>query len=183
MSSREEIKALRRVIKKNKRYMQFLEMFERNPAYAINFDAFHEELQMLHMTRQTRELRRKKNSMRQFPEKVLDSMLQDQATRSRCTEIRGQCVKISSAMEKTLGNLRDYLLSEFGHHLKGIGAQAERKAFIEAIMKPFYEFLHQVQTLDKSAALIVEDIDQAGYMYTNLVKLVIVLTKPEQVSL
>lgn len=183
MSSRDELKAFRRTIKQNKRFQQFLDMFERNPAYAIDFDGYHEELQRLHTTRQVRELHRKKKQSIQFPVKVLEAMLQDQATRSRCTEILGECVKISSAMDKTLSNLRDYLLSEYAHILKGIGTQVERKAFMESVMKQFYEYLSQIQTLDKSARLVVDDIDQAGYMYRNVVEVIKVLSRPEQVSL
>lgn len=178
----EEIKALRRIIKKNKRFQQFLEMFEKNPAYAIDFDSLHEELQLLHTTRLTRELRRKKKSL-QFTDKVVDAMLQDQSTRSRCAEILNDCVRIATSMSKTLSNLRDYLLTEYGSHLKRIGAQSERKAFVESVMKPFYEYIAQVQTLEASSKIIIEDIDQAGYMYTNLAKIIVVLTRPDQISI
>lgn len=181
MSNREELKAIRRILKKNPRYTQFLENFRGNPAYNINFEEYHEELQRLHTTRLTRELKRKKT--RSFPEKVLDAMLQDQSTRSRCAEILGQCTKISNAMERTLSKLRDYLCSEYGETLKRVGAQAERKAFVEAIMRDFYDFYDEVKTLEKSASIVIEDIDKANYMFKNLVEIIKVLSRPEQVML
>lgn len=181
MSSREALKAIRSTIKKNPRYKQFLENFRGNPAYNINFEEFHEELQRLHTTRLTRELKRKKS--RSFPEKVLDAMLQDQSTRSRCAEILGQCTKISNAMERTLSKLRDYLCAEYAGYLKTVGAQGERKAFVESIMRDFYDFYDEVKTLENSARIVIEDIDKANYMFKNLVEIIKVLSRPEQVML
>lgn len=181
MSNREELKAIRRIIKKNQRYQQFLENFRGNPAYNIDFEEFHEELQRLHTTRLTRELKRKRT--RSFPEKVCEAMLQDQSTRSRCAEILGQCTKISGAMERTLSKLRDYLCAEYADTLKRIGAQGERKAFVEAIMRDFYDFYDEVKTLEKASSIVIEDIDKAGFMFKNLVEIIKVLSRPEQVIL
>jgi len=181
MSSREELKAIRKKIRQDERFQQFLKNFRGNPAYQIPFETYHEELQRLHTTRLTRELKRKKS--RSFPEKALDAMLQDQATRSRCAEILGECSKISSAMERTLSKLRDYLLSEYGGYMKIVGTVAERKAFVEAVMRDFYDFFDEVKTLEKSAGIVIEDIDKANYMYKNLVELIKVLSRPEQVML
>jgi hypothetical protein len=181
MSSREEWKAIRRILKKNPRYQQFLENFRGNPAYNIDFEEFHQELQRLHTTRLTRELKRKKS--RSFPEKALDAMLQDQSTRSRCAEILGQCTKISSAMDRNLSKLRDYLCSEYSDSLKRVGTQVERKSFVEALMRDFYDFFDEVKTLEKSASIVIEDIDKANYMFKNLVEIIKVLSRPEQVIL
>lgn len=178
--TKEEIKALRRIIKKDKKFIRFREAYEGNPAFNIDFEDFHEELKRLHETRSTRHLKRKSKG---FTEDVIDGMLQDQATRSRVAEILGQCVKISSSVEKTLNNLRDYLLSEFSTQLKRLGAQTERKMFIESVMSSFYEYVSDVQTLEKSCRLIVDDIDKAGYTYRNLVEAIKILSRPEQVSL
>jgi pyrimidine operon attenuation protein/uracil phosphoribosyltransferase len=51
------------------------------------------------------------------------------------------------------------------------------------VMKRFYEFFNQVQTLEKHARLIIEDVDKAGYTYRNLVEAIKILSRPEQVSL
>lgn len=92
----EERNALRRIIKKHKIYQRYLELFQSNPAFRINFEAYHNEIETMHITRRTRNLKRKRNV--QFIENVVDAMLDDQACRSRCAEILGECVKISNAM-------------------------------------------------------------------------------------
>jgi len=181
MSSREQQKAIRSTIKKNKRFQQFLENFRGNPAYNIDFESYHSELQRLHTTRITRELKRKRS--RAFPEKVCEALLQDQATRSRCAEILGECTKISHAMERTLSKLRDYLCAEYASYLKSVGAQGERKAFVESIMRPFYDYFDEVKGLEKAAQIVIEDIDKAGFMFKNLVEVIKVLSRPEQVLL
>lgn len=176
-----DIGALRRVIKRDSRFKQFLKNFQGNPAYNLDFAELHSELQRLHATRITRELRRKRS--RSFPEKLAEAMLQDQAVRSRCAEILGECAKINDAMTRTLSNVRDYLLSEYAGNLKVIATATERKAFVESSMKQFYEFQSDVAVLEKSAKIIIEDIDKANYMFRNMVELVKVLSRPEQVLL
>lgn len=182
MSSKEQLAAIRRRVKKDKKYRRFNDLFESNPNFAMPFEDLHEELTALHTTRKTRHLRRRKNSM-SFGHDLVDGMLQDQAARSRATEILAQCVKVTDGMKEMLTNLRDYLSVEYSSMLKVIGTVAERKAFIENVMRPFYQFLNQIETLQQHCNLLITDIDKANYTYKNLVEVLKVLVRPEQVSI
>lgn len=178
----EQLDALKRVLQKDQKLLNFKRAFEGNPAFSMNFVDLHEELDTLHSTRSVRTLRRKKGS--DFAEEVLDSMLQDQATRSRCAEILGACVKVRGSISETLDNLRDYLIVTYSSKLKLIGGtQAERKAFVESVMRRFYKFLAEVEQLEEHCKVIITDIDKAGFTYTNIVETVKILSAPERVRL
>lgn len=179
--TKEELAAIKRIIRKDKKFQRMKELYETNPAYSIDFEGFHKEISTIHLTRNTRSLRRKKSN--QFVENVIDAMLQDAAGRSRIVEILGQCVKIGTSMEKTVSNVRDYLLSEYTVVLRKLGTQTERKYFVESVMRAFYEYLSQIETLEKHARLVVDDIDKAGYVYKNLIESIKILTRPEQTHL
>lgn len=176
-----ELDALKRVLRKDKKLLRFKDNFEGNPNFSLNFDKLHEELERLHATRSVRTLRRKNHD---FAEEVLDSMLQDQATRSRCTEILGACIKIRGALSDTLDNIRDYLIMTYSSKLKLVGGtQSERKAYVETVLRPFYKYLTEVSMLEEHCKVIIQDIDKAGFAYTNLVETIKILSAPERVRL
>lgn len=174
----ERMSMIRRRIRSDSKYQRFKESFRSNPNTAIDFDGLHEELSRLHKTRSVRSLRRKSKG---FVDDVVDALLQDQQHRSRCAEILGDCVKISGAMTDTLDNLRDYLLIEFTDLLKGVGTVKERQSVVESVLRPFYQYLEQVEQIKQHAKIIVEDIDKAGYAFTNLVASIQLLSRPERI--
>lgn len=182
MSSKEQLAAIRRRVKKDPKVKRFQEAFDTNPAFSLPFSTLHEELSSMHTTRMTRSLRRGKNSIN-FTRNIVDAMLQDQAVRSRCTEILGECVKINNGMKTTLQHLRDYLLVEHSAILRTLPTQAERKSFIEYVLRSFYEYLQNIDTLQEHCRIVIEDIDKAGYSHKNTIEAIKILVKPEQVTL
>ena len=172
---------IKRALRRDQKLVRFKKMFEGNPNFSMNFEDLHEELETMHSTRKVRTLNRKRGD---FAEEVLDSMLIDQSTRSRCAEILGACVKVRGALSETLDNLRDYLIFAYSARLKSVGGtQAERKAFVESVLRPFYKFLSNVSQLEEHCKVIITDIDKAGFTYTNLVETIKILSAPERVRL
>ena len=107
-------------------------------------------------------------------------MLQDQAYRSRCTEILASCISIDGGFQETLVNLRDYLLLEYGARIsRGRTTKDERRQFMENVLRPFFRYLHRVDQLKSHAKYLIDDIDKAGYTYRNLVESIKLLGKPE----
>lgn len=174
----ERMSMIRRRIRDNVKYQRFKEAYNKNPNNVINFEALHEEMTRLHKTRAVRSLRRKAKG---FVDEVVDALIQDQQTRSRCAEILGSCVTITGTMTDTLNNLRDYLLLEYSDLLKSIGTVKERQAVVESVLRPFYKYLEQVEQVRVHAKIIIEDIDKAGYAFTNLVSAIQLLSRPERV--
>lgn len=174
----EKISMIRRRIRDNKKYQQFKEAHQCNPNNVIDFAGLHDEMSRMHKTRAVRALRRKSKG---FIDEVVDALLQDQQARSRCTEILGVCVNVSGAMAETLDNLRDYLVIEYSDLLRSLGTVKERQAVVESVLRPFYKYLSEIEQLRAHARLIIEDIDKAGYAFTNLVHVAQMMAKPERI--
>lgn len=176
---KEDLDALRRIVKKDAKYKRFKEMADANPNLRLPFDDLHEELERMQRTRNVRSLSRKDKG---FTNSVVDAMLQDQSYRSRCTEILASCISIEGTFSETLCNLRDYLLLEYGGRMgRGRTTKEERRQFMENVLRPFFKYLHKVEQIKKHAKYIVDDIDQAGYTYRNLVESIKLMGKPETV--
>lgn len=173
---RESIAAIRRIVRKDKRYVRFKEAAEHNPNLQLPFEKLHTELERLMGTRSIRSLSR---SDVNFTSSVVDAMLQDQAYRSRCTEILASCIAISGTFNDTLNNLRDYLILEYGHRISTRTTKAERQQFMESILRPFYKYLNQVDQLKEHAKYLIDDIDKAGFTFRNLIEGIKLLGRPE----
>jgi hypothetical protein len=176
--NREELAHLRRTVKKDSKFIKFKDAVERNPNLRLPFEDLHEELDRMQRSRGVRSLNRKDKN---FTGSVVDAMLQDQAYRSRCTEILASCLSISGTFQDTLTNLRDYLILEYASRIPGRSTKEEKRQFMENVLRPFFLYLHNVDQLREHAKYIVTDIDQAGYTYRNLVESIKLLGKPESI--
>lgn len=174
----QKIAMVRRRIREDEKYKRFKTAHKNNPNNVIDFDGLHKEMARIHKTRSVRSLKRKSKG---FVDDVVDALLQDQQARSRCAEIMGNCVTISGNMTQTLDNLRDYLVTEFSELLKSVGTVGERKMVVESVLRPFYEYLNNVDQIKLHAKIIIEDVDKAGYGFTNLVNSLQLLSRPERI--
>lgn len=172
----ESIKALRRIVRKDERYLRFRRAAERNPSLQIPFEELHEELTRLMATRSIRALSR---SDVNFTSSVVDAMLQDQAYRSRCAEILASCIAVSGAFQETLTNLRDYLVLEYGSRISTRTTKGERQQFMESTLRPFYKYVNEVEQLKEHARYLMDDIDKAGFTFRNLIEGIKLLGRPE----
>lgn len=174
-----EIDAIKRTIRADEHYKKFKATFASNPRFCIDFDGLLEELHTMHSVRKTRRLKRK----RTLVEDAVDAMLLDQSTRSRCAEIVAQIMEVEHVFNTTVTNMRDYILVEYAQYLKSVGTQAERKVFVESLLRIYYKYLSNLQNVKQVAQYIIQDVDKAGFMFTNLVATLQILSRPEQVTL
>lgn len=174
----QKVKMIRRRIRDDEKYKRFKVAQKNNPNNVIDFENLHKEMARLHKTRSVRSLKRKSKG---FVNDVVDALLQDQQARSRCAEIVSICIEISGSMTQTLDNLRDYLVTEYAELLKAVGTVGERKMVVESVLRPFYEYLSNIEQLRQHAKVIMEDVDKAGYGFTNLVNTLQMLSRPERI--
>lgn len=174
MSSKQDLDHIRRLVKKDDKYLRFKRSVEKNPNLQLAFDDLHEELDRMQRTRQIRSLERRSKT---FTMNVVDAKLQDQQYRSRCTEILASTIPITGTFNETLTNLRDYLLLEYGKRIGG--TKNERQQFMENVLRSFFRYLHKVEQLKEHVRFIIDDIDKAGYTFNNLIELIKLLGKPE----
>ena len=171
---KEKLNHIRRLVKADEKYIAFKKSVEKNPTLVMPFEDLHEELERMHKTRSVRSLHRRD---KRFTEAVMDANLQDQQYRSRCSEIMGSTLPFTGTFQETLTNLRDYLLLEYGKRIGG--TKHERQQFMENVLRPFFRRLHIVEQLKAHCKFIMEDIDQAGYTFKNMIEYIKLLGKPE----
>lgn len=153
-------KTIVELIRKNKRYKRLLETFDNAKIYNIPCERLIGELKDIHSLREVRRL-----SIRDpdYVDKLLNANAQDQAQRSRCTEILMQCLEVTEKLNRALAALKDYLLLEFSDHLRPLRTKEERLLVLNVALRKFSRFLENVAVVKGIADLVIADIDKAGW--------------------
>jgi hypothetical protein len=93
--------------------------------------------------------------------------------------MRMMLVNIQSDFRSGVDNLHDFLIIENSQRLKIFGTIKERDRFMQAVLRNFYEYLREIETLLLEIDYMVTDIDKAGYAAKNMVDLYSVIFKNE----
>ena len=165
----EEIKRLRKMLRKDSQYKKVDKFFER-VSEEISVTGLYEEIQRLHKMRSSRVLER---SNKGFLDKVVEANLQDQSYRSRLAEIQMECAKAISKYEPIVEDLISYMHIQHLESLKGFfSAKSDRIEFLQGLCKDTHRFLREIASVEEAAKTIIVDIDKAGYMFKNLIEAV-----------
>lgn len=170
MIDRQRLAHIRKLIRRDKRLSDLEDRFNNLPYYQINGKELHAEIKRIHMVRKTRQLNRKSKT---FVGDITESLIDDQAHRSRLTEILMECVKIIRNLENTLESIEGHLLLEYSELLSEIRTKSERESFIHHnILKEYFKHIEKVERIKQVAEFVIVDIDKAGYMLKNLIEAV-----------
>ena len=168
MADKQDLLRIKRLIQKDKRVKKLDRAFEQLAEYNLPIREMYEEIERIHMTRKTRHLDK---SSETFVQDVTDPMLNDQASRSRLTELLMSCIHAKRNLENTLENLEGYLMIEYADQLSPIRTKAERTNFISHhVMSKYHKYIDRVARIKEAAELATVDIDKAGYMHRNLIE-------------
>lgn len=172
-------KALKAAIREDKKYLTFRRNIKSNPNLRLPFEDLHDELDSIHKSKASRVLRR---GDAQFTQSVVDAMLIDGQNRSRCVEILSACLSVSQTFDDTLNQLRDYLIDTYYSRFStGRSTKDERRQFMAQVLDPMYEYSRKTRLLETHAKYIIEDIDQWGYTYRNIIEGVKLMGRPNEV--
>lgn len=165
----EEIKRLRKHLRKDKQYLKVQKFFERL-AGEISTVGLYEEIQRLHKMRSSRSLER---TGKAFLDKVVEANLMDQSYRSRLAEIQMECARSLSKYEPVIDDLVTYMHAQYQESLKGFfTAKGDRIEFLQNLCKDNTRFMREISSVEEAAKTIIVDIDKAGYMFKNLIEAV-----------
>lgn len=168
MANKQDLERIKRKVNKDKKLTKLNERFDSHPSYNLPVRELYEEIENLHMTRKTRQLKRNSDS---FTQDLMDGMLQDQSVRSRLTEIIMTCLSVTKSLRETLDNLSGYISVEYADELSILRTKAERTNFVDKhILATYYKYVRRVEKLRESAELVIVDIDKAGFNYKGLIE-------------
>lgn len=165
----EEIKRLRKLIRKDNQFKKVNKFFER-VAEEQSASGLYKEIQNLHKMRSSRSLDR---GSKAFLDKVVEANLQDQSYRSRLAEIQMECTRTLSKYEPVIEDLVLYLHAQYLENIKGFfSSKQDRLDFLQGLCKDHARFLREIRSVEDSAKIVITDIDKAGYMFKNLIEAV-----------
>lgn len=175
MAQKEIVKAVKRLLVNDKRFLRLKEAFETLPAYNLNTDEIEEEILHMHESRKIRRLRKQLGGAG-FIDEVVKALLQDQEIRSRLTEILVACLGSTRKLEEACKAFESYAIVEYSDRLSALGTKGERQQFIEACLLPFYRYLRVLEKIQLKARLVIEDIDKSAYTLKNTIEAVKLIT-------
>lgn len=147
-------------MRKDVKYKRLRSTFATHENFRLPLDSLMDELKLLH---QERKVRRLNPTDPQFIDKVIEANLNDQAARSRITEILVRCVRSHTLLSSAVESLRYHLLITYSENLKSFRTIAERAQIVNMTLKTFETFLTDVSVLKESAQLVIGDIDKAQW--------------------
>lgn len=161
-----ELRPLRDKLRNDSRCLRLKTLFQELPLYQIPLEAYMVEIDQVHKGRGIRFLAQ---SSPRFIESVVDASLQDQANRSRLTEIAMHCYKAENTLSEALTNLKTYLLMAYAADLGFIRTKDERLQVVNMALAPFQAFTAEVAKVRALANMVVEDIDRGAWSLKLLV--------------
>lgn len=174
MATREKVKMLKNRLREDKRLIKIKKAFGTLPEYKLDSVELRQEIESMMLTRKVRSL----SGSKKMSTALIEAMLQDQSYRSRATEILMGCVRTDKNLSRVLDSLEDYMLVEYSDLLSSsFRTIKERKAFVEYVLRKYYEFLDKVDEVRQVAELLIVDVDKAGYMYKNMIEALNLVSK------
>lgn len=152
-------------IRKDSRYIKLTKTYASNPSYRINCEQLLDEIMQLNSMRMVRRL---DTSDPMFANKLVASMAQDTSFRGRASDILIQCHRIIAGITIVIKQLSSIYLISYSNTLKEFKTQREREALITCVFKDFYTFISEVETVQKSAEIFVQDIDKASWQMQSM---------------
>lgn len=158
--------ALLKGIRDDPEYAKFKVIFTRIRE-RVDLDKDLNEVLNLHAGRTSRKLYGEK----QYSVKaLLDASLKDMSYRSRMVEIRVRASVQISVLEESVVALRKYLSTEYADDLREFGTVAERKSFVDRVLKSPLAYIEEANSLLDTIDILLKDLDQASFGLRNMLE-------------
>ena len=173
---RTEVQALISKIEKDKKLLRLEESFENNNYFQIPVKALKNEIESSHRMRPIRTL---KAQGPDFAARVIDSLLADQAMRSRMAEINLQAFRVEKNLESGVKAARDYIVIKYANDLNIYKTKEERMRVIDMVLEKYISYIDKVNGLQAMTRLIIDDIDKASWAMKATIEAIKLISKPE----
>lgn len=165
--------SLAQVIRNTKQYGKTLRLLE---DIQTDFDIDKLELEVL----EYQQIRSERDplALKKRPERyIVQYSSEDNAYRSRVSYVKSLCRKTSFKVEWLLESCRNWIFSSYGSRMQGT-AQV-KSSLVETLVEPLSEYLNQLNSLEDSCNICIEDIDQCQWQRKAVVSVLEIQTRPE----
>jgi hypothetical protein len=160
MAIKVQIQPVLKVLRRDPKYKTLLDTFKNHENFNLPLESLLDELKFMHKKRIIRKLN---PTDPKFADNVIKAALDDQAKRSRITEIMVRCVRAHALLSSAVDSLRYHLLATYSEELRSFRTKEERAQVVNMVLKQFNSFLTNVSVVKESAQLIVADIDKSAW--------------------
>lgn len=155
-----DIQSIIKEMKKDAKFKRLRTAFDTLPMYQLPIETLITEIESSH---KIRKIRRLNPEDPKFVDALIQANVNDQATRSRMTEIMMTCIRASTTLEAALEALSNHLLITYSEQLRGFRTKEERKKVIDIALSSFTKYVSKVITLRDLAQFVVNDIDKGNW--------------------
>lgn len=166
-------------LSKDPRVKAFKQRLE-NGDFSVDTSSFIAELDRMHATRKVR-LLKTKDVIHNAQTKIVSALVQNQAYRSRCVEIKMICFRTQQNLEQHYGSLFDYLKVQYKSDLGVYRTVSERDSAISTLLGDSTYITNQLDVVVQICDLIIADIDQATWSLKNMTDVLKIAVTPETI--
>jgi hypothetical protein len=177
MATKAQINSVVAQMRKDVKFKRLKTTFATHENFRLPLESLMDEIKLAH---QQRVVRRLNTTDPNFVDRVIEAHLNDQAVRSRTTEIIIRCVRAHTLLLNAVESLRYHLLIVFSDELKSFRTIAERAQVVNMAIRTFESFLTDVSVLKESAQLVVGDIDKAAWALKSVITAMEMHHNPER---
>lgn len=161
MAVTRDLKPVLKAMRKDEKYRRLKKAFDTAPMFQLPIETLADEIETLHKTRLIRRL--DPSGEGKFADDIIRANTQDQSVRGRLTEIMVQCNRVVFKLKKALKTMRYHLMLSFTDELRSFRTIEERRQIVEMVLRPFEDYIMDMEMLKESATLVVTDIDKGNF--------------------
>lgn len=172
----DDLTRLRKKIKADKRYKSIRSLFKTSDLFQLPVADYRDEVRSLFKMLKFRSLSVTKSKAL---DNLAEAVVQNQAYRSRMTEIYAHLTESTRTLDRLLERFMDYATVTYARDLKNVGAARERTSAVRASMETYYKYADEARFLMEEIDLYLKDIDKAGFAAKALVDTLALINQRE----
>jgi hypothetical protein len=156
------------VVEDDDRYIAFIKKIK-SGVYDVDKESKIGEIETMHLRRSVRKITPKlvlKNAQNQ----IIKITSQDQAFRSRCVELKMECLKKIIRLEEEMSTIKKYLAVKYVKHLTDLPNEKIRTSAMDNIVGVAIKRLKNLEEVKVLADLLIEDVDATGWSIKRIIE-------------
>lgn len=158
--SNSQVKPVVSKLRSDPKYKRLKELFVNNALCNLNLEELEREISAIHKMRRIRQLN---PDDPKFIDAVVRANTDDQAQRSRLSEIIISCVRAHNLLKPALDILREHYFLNHSDLLRVFRTREERNLLLDSVLSRYYVYLDKIATLKETAKIVIEDIDKGSW--------------------
>lgn len=169
-----------KLARQDSRYRELIKAIEQGANYRLNTRELYDEVEMLNTQRLIRKLKPQELTMHRG-EKLHQAIMQNQAYRTRCVEIKMKCLRRITQLTRYITTVEGWLKEKYGEQLRAqYRLKGDRQAALEYVFERPWQLIDRWQSLIDFVNLVIDDFDKTGFANHNHIELLKLMHNPKK---